>query len=162
MKKLKIALIISLFINIILCSLIPFFITFDNKYKGFTFIIKNNEAIIESYDGEYDTINIPSKVKYHGKKYLVTELYNNDGIFDKIPNSITIPQTIKKIGIIFKTNVEYYNKSNSKLKINYLGSIKDWCNIIFYEQPFFNYIDSTKINEINYMPAICERELIID
>ncbi len=164
-KRLKIGLIISLFINVFLCVLITLFATFDNKYKNFIFTIKDNEAIIVDYEGEYNKIKIPSKVMYRCKIYPINKLIKP--IFTTIPNEIIIPSSIKEVGMIFG-NERSLMTSQDKLKINYLGTMKEWCNIIFYKQPFFNYYEGSSLETSvgshvgdDFVTAV-DRQLIIN
>lgn len=96
-----------------------------NKEVEVTFSAKSKYGYDSDSDYSGDVI-IPEQVRCNGVLYTVKNIGYGAFSYDKI-TSITIPKTIKMIGVTGKISV-FEGCSNLK-NVYYKGTIEDWCNI---------------------------------
>ncbi len=137
-KKIGICSLISvlvLFIAFIAFAFLSTYIT-DKKDGKFQFKIDfDNEATIISYDGNDDEVIIPESFTYNNKNYFVKEIGEYLFADCKYLKRVTIPSCVQRID-----NHAFY-KCDSLTEVNYLGTVKDWCNIEFSDfssNPLYN------------------------
>ena len=90
-----------------------------------TVTFKTNSIYFPSYDTLIGDVVIPDSVVYGGQVYKVTAIGNKSFFNCDSMTSITIPASVTHFGS------DAFKNSDSLTMTYYLGSVEDWCRIVF-------------------------------